>query len=830
MLENPRSPQTIASRFLQRTIAGRDHARQCKELVVRLFEALNTIRYFGIRERNAAEMLLVEDMEVRGDTRRRPVRAGGGAAGKRLQDLAVAGGRLEDLVKYWETNVLGRCDDLERILNDEPNPHLVFSDNFLDAARNIVRDVTAADWTSQPPHPRPWDVIPAFFDENVFELAKEQRSDGILGTSRIQLVEKFCWDGVPPRVAVSSASTLVPAADAVLLRGPRDSPRGVPNKTAPSLPPTTEMPASAAVVAAAPKSPVSSTTHTTSQQPSSDSAARLNISCACIDDSDPLVTHVYLATERGMIFTMPIESLFPQTEEEKQHFHARVAQLSLCAILDRRCRADAAAASLPTFSEFQRRHARSGGPPVLDPNALAGVPPSPAMSNLSLPHSSAAIDGAQAASAPNTFIFQEGPIKVFAGHVYRVNSLQLISHGERGKLLVSTSADKTVRWFHATTGALVGLVGPERGMVAGCASYLCNMDAIVTGHLDGSLNLWDVQSGELLRTVIQLIRCPIHSCHVAVPQQPWPSPPGAATASLEDSTSKLLPSSSSTSYTIIVGCRNGHVYGLKVTTHPSARVKAWNDDLSTDPAEAAFAFLPDHAEGSLISMDSTRVCRGGHSKPVVKIASLASYLFTGDTEGTVIKWDLDHREKLMQFRGHIDDITALVATSDGLLFTASKDGLFILWDSATGAALQRVGRHYHQIVGLAVGFRGPSAHSMQASSMMMDASPMATSLSPPASPQVPSSPAASIAASTNAAAKKKKPKRGGRQLQRASEPPFPQIAKQFRKNVAGSRECVALAASTCDANAQEIDGTAPTTLVPFVLTISKDDTMIVWDV
>jgi WD40 repeat protein len=795
MMENPRSPQTIASRFLQRTIAGRDHARQCKELVVRLLEAIQTIRYFGSRERNAAEMLLLEDMEVRGDTRRRPAAASsGGAAGKRLQDLAVAGGRLEDLVRYWESQVLGRCDDLERVLNDEINPHLVFSDSFLDCARNIVRDVAAADWTCRPPHPRPWDVIPAFFNERLFELAKEQRSDGMLNSARIHLVEKYCWDGVPPRVVVSSSSPLsTPNHDAPLLLGGGSSTKATPSAL-------TEALLSAA------------------KDPTLDSTARLNISCACIDDSDPLITNVYLGTERGMIFTMPIETLFPQTDDEEAQFQARAAQVSLCAILERRCRADAAAASLPTFTEFQQQ--RRSAPQALDPNALSGVLPSPAMSTLSLPHS-AAVDGTHAASSPNTFIFQEGPVKVFAGHVYRVNSLQMISHGDRGKLLVSTSADKTIRWFNATTGALVGLVGPERGMAAGCASYICNIDAIVTGHLDGSLNLWDVQSGELLRTVIQLIRCPIHSCHVAVPSQPFAS-------SAEDS---KLP----TTYTIIVGCRNGHLYGLNITTCPSTRVKSWNDDLSSDPAVAAFAFLPDHAEGSFISMDASRVCRGGHSKPIVKIASLASYLFTGDTEGTVIKWDLDHREKLMQFRGHIDDITALVATSDGLLFTASKDGLFILWDSATGAALQRVGRHYHQIVGLAVGFRGPSVHSMQASSLAMDASPVSLSLSPPASPQAPSSPAASIAASTNAAARKKKPKRGGRQLQRASEAPFPQIPKQFRKGVAGSRECVALASGTDTlsglANSEkEMEAMPPYSLVPFVLSISKDDSMIVWGV
>lgn len=790
-----RSPQTIASRFLQRTIAGRDHARQCKELVVRLLETLGTIQYFGSRERNEAEVLLLDDMEHRGDTRRRATAAGG----RRLQDLAVAGGRLEELVRHWEVNVLGRCNELKRILEEDASPS-GFHDTFMDLARRIVQEVAAANWNARPPHPPPWDSIPSFFDENLFDLAKRQRTDAEMQTSRVRLTERYCWDGVPPRTCAAADAT-----DAATFQNQAEASTKSASSAAGMLQQDVQAAGSARTAGGA-------------------AAARLNIACACIDDSDPLVTHVYLATERGMVFTMPMECLFPHTEEEEKMFRDRVAQLALRVILERRCRVDAAAAGLPTFLAFQQSNQRQTGTPMLDPSAIV-APPSPTAAP---PQSSSSVDdgkGQQASpspSNPNTFVYQEGPIKVFAGHVYRVNSLQLISHGERGKLLVTTSVDKTVRWFNAGTGALVGLVGPERSVCAGSASYIRSIDSILTAHLDGSLKLWDVQSGELVRTIIELVKCPIHACHV-VPQ-------AAADRSANPSSAAAV---EPTLYTIVIGCRNGHVYGLQLATTPSPRVKAWNDCLSPEPAKLTHGFLPDDADCPLISMEASCVCRGGHSKPVVKIATLASYMFTGDTEGKVIKWDLDHKEKVMQFRGHIDDITALVATSDGLLFTGSKDGLFIMWDSMTGASLQRIGRHYHQIVGLVVGFRAQPALSSTAS-------PSSVSLSPPMSPQ-----ATSPSGSTTTAPKKRR-KKGGRPLQRATETPFPLVAKQFRQDLAGSRECVALAASDLgmertgkvgrsgsilESSSHDMPPTSCTDVpTAFVLSISKDDSLIVWDV
>jgi WD40 repeat protein len=831
LIESGRHPQAIASRFLQRTIAGRDHARQCSALVVRFLEVIGTVRHFALCERNDAESMLLEDMEHRGDTRRRSVQGS-----KRLQDLAIAGGRLEAVVRYWESNVLGRCDDLQRVLEEEASPR-DFHDDFMELARKIIQEISTADWSARPPHPPPWNAIPSFFHENLFELSKRRRTDLDAKLPPFQLVELWCWHGIAPRVTST----------------PRDGARTTHEALPQANVNVAASPVAAACDDAATQSPA---VVTCAESASRHSTVRLNISCACIDDSDPFVTQVYLATERGMIFSMPIECLFPQTEEERSAFHTRVSQLAFRNILERRTRSDAAAAGFRTLEDFRHdrftaavvSHKEEGRPSSLDPMAIA-VPPSPAVSSLSLPPKPSSPGDASGGSAatsstPNTFIFQEGPIKVFAGHVYRVNSLQLISHGERGKMLVTTSSDKTFRWFNANTGALVGLVGPERSVCSGASSYIQSIDTLLTGHLDGSVKLWDVQSGALVRTLVELSRCPIHACHVV------PPPPGPYSSASSPSDDVLAGSvglrgpaapQTTTYYTVMIGCRNGHIYGLRFATISSPRGKAWNNDLSRDPVEVTHGFLPETTEGSILPLDASLICKGGHAKSIVKMVSLASYLFTGDTEGKVIKWDLEHREKLMQYRGHIDDITALVATSDGLLFTASKDGLFIMWDSITGVALQKVGRHYHQVVGLAVGFRHtPSAAGGGA---LQNASPASAPLSPPIAPSataaVPPSPAASIGTTTSVA-KKRRGKGKGKQLQRTTETPFPLIVKQYRMDLPGSRECVALAAKdvtnndNCRAAAADdslsLEPMLTSRPIPFVLSISKDDSMIIWGI
>lgn len=764
-------PQSIASRYLQRMMAGRDQKKYSDGLILQLKEALGTLRYYGTRERNTAEDLLLLDVEQRGNTRRT-------TGSKRLQDLAPHGGKLDEMVRHWEEDVLGRCEQLLQLVEEkEHSPTGYFHDSFLRMVRKLVDEVHAADWVAGPPHPSPWSSVPTFFDEGLLAAAK-QTSEFAKKQRSFQFQELWNWSGVAS--ATASAGTVLSStvSSTAVVTGTK----------------ALRLQSAAADEAAAPHPSRRHTIDSSSEQFSTEAATktqkssddvRLNISCCCIDDSEAYVSTVYLGTERGLILALPIESLYPQTPSEEALFASRSTQKILKDMLHRRTRVEEEAARLP-----RRTHLTSPGAMThLSVAELAAAPPSPNASVASLPGSDAGASAPAGQAWSNAgFMMQDGPVRLYCGHVYSVLSLRVISHGDRGKLLVSTSVDKTLRWFNAATGAIVGIAGPERGVCSGAVGYLPAADTLLSGHYDGSLKLWDVQSGALVRNVLELQKCPIHSVHVV------PATTSGPTARTQ----------------IMIGCRNGHVYGLHFTMPPSQKSSALADDASSATLTVSHCLLPEDAPGAVIPCaEGALVGRGGHTKAVLQFASAATFLFSADSEGRVVKWDLESGEKVVSFHSHIDDITAIVVTSDGFLFTSSRDGLWMLWDADDGSLLKRCGQHYHQVVGLVVGFRSSPPPTLSPADTQLSNSPTNSAV-PSSQPPVVS----------GAKGKRGKKRMGAKQgASSSSELSFPLVPRALRRSCAGSRECIALQ--------KEPAGQSDAL---FLLSVSKDDSLIVWSI
>ena len=87
-----------------------------------------------------------------------------------------------------------------------------------------------------------------------------------------------------------------------------------------------------------------------------------------------------------------------------------------------------------------------------------------------------------------------------------------------------------------------------------------------------------------------------------------------------------------------------------------------------------------------------------------------NFMFSGDDRGVILMWDcrgafsqdaaiFRRPRKRFQF-GHVDAITGLAATSDGLMCSASKDALVVVWSWIDGVKLHTLHHHHHVVTGL----------------------------------------------------------------------------------------------------------------------------------
>jgi WD40 repeat protein len=103
----------------------------------------------------------------------------------------------------------------------------------------------------------------------------------------------------------------------------------------------------------------------------------------------------------------------------------------------------------------------------------------------------------------------------------------------------------------------------------------------------------------------------------------------------------------------------------------------------------------------------------GHKCAVtVVLAPGGGLLFSGDDSGTILWWDttgayqaaaMVFRRPQRRLRGHVDAITALDVTPDGLLISASKDALLVVWSWLEGVPLHSLRAHHHCVTGIFIG-------------------------------------------------------------------------------------------------------------------------------
>lgn len=278
------------------------------------------------------------------------------------------------------------------------------------------------------------------------------------------------------------------------------------------------------------------------------------------------------------------------------------------------------------------------------------------------------VSGVEEASAPETQVLALTPIWA----IRYPDEVYCVAFSPDGKGLLAGSADGTLKLWDVKTGEEIRSYPGHAAKVASVA-FSSDGQRIVTGSWDATAKLWDAATAEVIRTF---------SGHRDSVEQAGLSPDGTkVVTSCWDGTAKIWDATTGNEIRTLSGhaqCVDWAEFSPDstkvVTAGYDGTVRLWN--VETGQQIRSFSGHTGPVHGARFSRDGKK-------------------LLTASTDSTVRLWDVETGEEIRTFRGHSTSVWSCAFSPDETKIATggSYEKTAKVWDVATGEVIRTFAGH-----------------------------------------------------------------------------------------------------------------------------------------
>jgi WD40 repeat protein/serine/threonine protein kinase len=308
---------------------------------------------------------------------------------------------------------------------------------------------------------------------------------------------------------------------------------------------------------------------------------------------------------------------------------------------------------------------------------------------------------AEAAYAPGTR-------RIFSGHT---NIIQDVAFSNDGTRIASASADGTLRLWDVETGETLKRFTEHSGGV-NAVDIASNQLQLLSASADGSAQLWDIETGNVVASVRPSEGGGVLTAHFSPDGRSALIGDASGSSYIWDLNSSLnLQHFAGHTQPVFEGAFNPRGTTF-LTASADGTMRLWS--VNTGNEIRRFLGHEARVQTVFIASDGLTAVSGdangsirvwdvrfgqqikqlfGHTAAVnaLEVTPDSRFAVSGSEDGTVRVWNLNTSEEIRRFRGHTAAVTAIAISPDGRrVVSGSRDNTLRLWDLQSGAEVQRI--------------------------------------------------------------------------------------------------------------------------------------------